>query len=42
MNGRNQESSSEAVNAYYGVALYGQVMAQVEFSEEKTADVACP
>lgn len=29
MNGRNQESSSEAVNAYYGVALYGHVMAQV-------------
>lgn len=29
MNGRNQESSSEAVNAYYAVALYGHVMAQV-------------
>lgn len=30
MNGRNQESSSEAVNAYYAVALYGHVMAQVD------------
>ena len=29
MNGRNQESSSEAVNAYYAVALYGHIMAQV-------------
>lgn len=28
-NGRNQESSSEAVNAYDAVALYGHVMAQV-------------
>lgn len=32
MNGRNQESSSEAVNAYYAVALYGHVMAQVRVS----------
>ncbi len=29
MNGRNQESSSEAVNAYHGVALYGQQMSQI-------------
>lgn len=28
-NGRNQESSSEAVNAYDAIALYGHVMAQV-------------
>ncbi len=29
MNGRNQESSSEAVNAYHGVALYGQIMSKI-------------
>ncbi len=29
MNGRNQESSSEAVNAYHGIALYGQIMSKI-------------
>ncbi len=29
MNGRNQESSSESVNAYHGIALYGQQMYQI-------------
>ena len=28
-NGKNQESTSEAIAAYEGVALYGQVMEQV-------------
>jgi endoglucanase Acf2 len=28
-NGRNEESSSEAVNGYDGVTLYGHQMAQV-------------
>jgi endo-1,3(4)-beta-glucanase len=36
MNGRNQESSSEAVNAYHGIALYGHYMAQI-FAERHMA-----
>jgi len=29
LNGKNQESSSEAIAAYEGVALFGQVMRQI-------------
>ncbi len=38
MNGRNQESSSEAVNAYHGVALYGQQMSQIFASRGQMAN----
>lgn len=33
-NGRNQESSAEAINAYEAIALYGATMAQILTNED--------
>jgi endo-1,3(4)-beta-glucanase len=35
LNGKNQESSSEAIAAYESVALYGQVMVSLNRSEQQ-------
>lgn len=42
LNGKNQESSSEAIAAYEGVALYGQVMTEIwqDANDEKHAETS--
>lgn len=40
LNGKNQESSSEAIAAYEGVALYGQVMNKIWAEEKKERHAA--